>query len=341
MHIENQLDIVKAIDKIITGVESEIDILLAHRLLEIQGALFKMYMKFVKTDESSYTDLNRYNRLSTELDRIDEQLHEDYSHIAKLIRNASERIYVEQKLMNDYLFQVYQQDEIGFTIPNETSVAAALANPIEHLQLKNVMQEQRNQIIKNIRIDVAQGLLNGDGYHKMAQRIEKSVGFAKSRALTVARTEGGRARSIADQAVIEEMKEHADITLVWLSTLDARTRHEHRKLDGQHADEDGYFHYQGMKAKGPHMWMSAKMDINCRCVTIKLINGQLPAVRRGRDYSDDTYQQKLADTIDEYMADGDTFAQAYKRANKRVKPPNKVMDYVTYEEYAKEYLQKG
>lgn len=336
--IYNELDIIEHIDSIIEGTEDIVSELLGKRLIEITKAMSFLYTKFVKNDETSYTDLNKYNRLSKELDRFNEQLHEDYKIIANIINQSRQRIYVEQTLMQHYLFQVYQADEYGFTIPNESNIAAALANPIEHLRLDNVLTEQRNQIIRAIQIDVAQGLLNGGGYYKMAERIEKSVGFAKHRAVTVARTEGARARSIADQAVTEEMQQHADIERVWLSTLDTRTRHAHRKLDGQKADDEGYFHHSGMKAKAPMMWNVARMDINCRCVTMKLVNGQLPAVRRGRDYRDADYQQKLADTIDNYMADGDTMAQAYKKAFKRVQPPNVVVDYMTYEEWEEKYM---
>jgi len=98
---------------------------------------------------------------------------------------------------------------------------------------------------------------------------------------------------------------------------------------------DGYFHFKGMKAKGPTMWGVAKMDINCRCVKIKLIDGQLPAVRRGRDYKDAMYQKRLTDLIDKYMEDGYTYAKAYQKADKEVLPPNKVTTFKTYEEWSK------
>lgn len=335
--IRNQLDIIIAIDKLADQIETEVDELLVARLKEILQTLLTMYNKFVRGDATSYTDLNKYNRLSKELDRFDDQLREDYKIITKMIAQSQQRIYIEQTLMQNYLFQVYQQDDYGFTIPNESNVAAALANPISELTLPQILEQHRMDITRNIRIEIAQSLLAGEGYSLMAKRIEQRVGFARTKARTVARTEGARARSIADQAVTEEMKRHADITDVWLATLDTRTRHEHRKLDGQKADSEGYFHYQGMRAKGPLMWHTAKMNINCRCVKLKLINGQLPAVRRARDYRDADYQQKLAYMIDKYMADGDTYAQAYKKADKRVQPPHAVIDFVTYEEWREKY----
>lgn len=331
--IHNQLDIIERVDKMIEQSESEVDELLSKRLREILESLSMMYNKFVVDDKTSYTDLNKYNRLSKELERIANQLNEDYKAIVKMIEYSNERIYVEQYLMMAYLFEVYQSTEDGFSLPTEDTVAAALVNPIEFLRLPNVLKEHRNEIIRKLHIEISSSLLAGEGYWKMAERIEKAVGFSQYKARAVARTEGGRARSLSDQAVTEEMKKYADIDDVWLSSLDHKVRTEHRKLDGQKADSEGYFYYKGMKAKGPHLWNVAKMDINCRCVKLKLINGQLPAVRRGRDYRDADYQQRLANKIDSYMENGDTYAQAYKKADKRVLPPSNVVLFQSYTEW--------
>lgn len=337
--IHNQLDIIKRLDELIAQSEREVDELLGKRLKEILATLSNMYSKFVKSDESSYTDLNKYNRLSKELERIAQQLNTDYTQIVKDIEASQQRIYVEQYLLAAYLFQVYQGTEDGFTLPSEDVIAAALVNPIEFLQLRGVLEVHRNEIIRKIQIEVSQSLLAGEGYWKMAKRIENAVGFSQNRARTVARTEGARAMSLADEAVTEEMRKYTDIECLWLSTLDKRTRHQHRKLDGQRADKEGYFHFKGMKAKGPTMWNVAHMDINCRCVKIKLIDGQLPGVRRGRDYKDAKYQKRLADKIDEYMEKGHTYAKAYQKADEEIQPPNKVTPYITYEEW--ERKQKG
>lgn len=335
--IHNQLDIIERVDELIAQSESEVDELLSKRLREILESLSVMYNKFVVDDKSSYTDLNKYNRLSKELERISQQLNADYKAIVKMIESSTERIYVEQYLMTAYLNEFYQSTKLGFSIPTEATIGAAIANPIEYLRLPNVLKEHRNEIIRKLHIEISSSLLAGEGYWKMAKRIEKAVGFSQYKARSVARTEGGRARSLSDQAVTEEMKQYAKIDDVWLSSLDHRVRTAHRKLDGQVADEEGYFHYKQWKAKGPHLWNVAKMDINCRCVKLKLVNGQLPSVRRGRDYKDDKYQQKLADRIDLYMEDGYTYAQAYKKADKEVLPPSTTMPYVTFDEWRKKY----
>ncbi|WP_010305385.1 phage minor head protein [Kurthia senegalensis] len=333
VQIHNQLDIIEQIDKFIARSESEIEELFAKRLKEILATLSNMYNKFVTSDETSYTDLNKYNRLSKELERIATALNNDYKQVVKMVEVSQQRIYVEQYLMMMYLFEVYQSTETGFSLPNAETIAIALKNPIEFLGLVPTLEQHRNEVIRKLNIEITSSLMSGEGYWKMAERIEKAVGFSKHKARTVARTEGGRARSIADEAVTEEMKKYADIDDMWLSTLDTSTRHAHRELDGQKSDDEGYFHYKTMKARAPHLWNVASMDINCRCVKLKLINGQLPSVRRGRDYRDPGYQQRLADKIAEHMANGDTYAQAYKKANKRVIAPSVVVPFITYEDW--------
>ncbi len=331
--ITNQLDIINRIDAMIAKTESIVDELLAARLKEILATINEMYGNFVESDETSYTELNKYNRLSKELERISNQLNDDYKKIVKEITESNQHIYVEQFLMSAYLFQMYQGTEDGFSLPSEDVIAAALINPLELLQLPKVLEMNRDQTIRNINLEISQSLLRGEGYWKMAERLKQTMKISRSKARTIARTEGGRAMSIADEAVTEEMRKYAEIECIWLSTLDTRTRHAHRDLDGQKADKDGYFHYKGMKAKGPHMWHIAHMDINCRCVKIKLVNGQLPAVRSGRDYKDAGYQKRLKAQILAYMKQGMTYAQAYKKANNMILPPNKIIKFITFEEY--------
>jgi len=119
--------------------------------ITIHIRLSNMYSKFVASDESSYADLNKYNRLAKELERIAQQLNEDYRQIVKQIEASQQRIYVEQYLMAAYLFQVYQGTEDGFTLPSEDVIAAALANPIELLRLPKILEVHRNETIRKIQ----------------------------------------------------------------------------------------------------------------------------------------------------------------------------------------------
>jgi len=227
---------------------------------------------------------------------------------------------------------------MGFKIPSVEVIQAALTNPVEFLTLPKIFEAHRNEIIRRLNIEIAQSLQAGESYTDMAIRIENAMGWTRKKTILVARTEGGRVRSQVDLAIEEQASKTAKLTKVWMSSLDMRVRKSHRKLDGQKADKDGYFHYGKWKSKAPRLWGIASMDIQCRCHTIYMINGKLPEYLRGRDYMDDTYQKQLAARIDAYMSDqGLTYRQAFNKAYKQVKPPSVTVPFMSYEEWKKKF----
>lgn len=331
----NTLEIREFINKLVRESETKLEEVYARMLREILNEIMKMYSKYQRNGVLSYTDLNKFNRLHNIFERINETLSEDYKVVVKEIRELTQTTYLETYLREAYVTEVFASIDMGFQIPSVNVINEMLKNPVEKLRLPKTMQAHRNQIVDDIQIIVTQGLIRGDSYWDMAKEIEKKVGFFTKKAQAVARTEAGRAQSIAADKVMEQAGKFAKITKVWASALDFRVRTAHRILDGQRADKEGYFHYKGLKAKGPHMWMRADMDINCRCIVIHLVNGQLPQVRRGRDYRDPDYQDRFQKAVERYMKkDGLTFAQAISKANKYILPPNKEFKgYITHEQW--------
>lgn len=331
----NELEIKQKVDKLIQQSESHLEEIFARMLNEVLKELNRMYTKYsVQGKEPSWTDVNKYNRLHNILNRITEILTDEYKEVVKEIEQLEKNTYLETFLQEAYLIEVFEATDMGFTIPTQKAIEAALANPIEFLTLPKILQEHRNQITRQLQTLITQNLLRGDGYYTLATEIQKTVGFHRKKAVMVARTEAGRAMSIADEEVYEQASKYTKIEKVWCSALDLRVRMAHRKLDGQKADEEGYFHYRGMKAKRPHGWHRADMDINCRCVVLKIVNGMYPSVRRGRNYRDEAYQAKLQKAIKEYQKKEKlSYAQAFNRAFARIQPPNEIVPYMTYEEW--------
>ncbi|WP_203364724.1 phage minor head protein [Bacillus sp. REN10] len=330
----NQQEIHKQLDKLLAQTESDIEEVFARRLKVILYQITQMYRKYGKGGEPSWTDLNKYNRFQKEMEVIAKMFNEDYRQLIKEVDRAMQTQYVENYLKLAFLFQMASGEEMGFTIPTIEMIQQAIINPIEFLTLPSIFEQHRNEIIRKINIEIAQGLMAGEGFGTMAKRLEKTLNFSKKKAMLVARTEAGRVRSVASEEAAEKAAKYAEIDSIWASSLDLRVRVAHRILDGQKADKDGYFHYKGMKAKGPHLWGVASMDINCRCVKLWLVNGMLPEYRRGRDYMDINYQKKLATRIDKYMEDeGLTYAQALKKAQKEIQPPSRTFKYMTFDEW--------
>lgn len=337
----NQFDIEDELDKKLAKAESDFEIVFIKRLKSILQQLAAMFRKYERDGVLTFTELNKYNRFQKEMERIAEVFTGDYKHIIKDMEELQETQYVAKYLLTAYLLsQTVPATEQGFTIPSTETIQVALLNPIKELTLPKIFEQHRNDTVRRINIEIAQGIQAGESYAKIAKRLEKEIGLAANKARTVARTEAGRARSIANERVYEKASKYIKTTKVWTSSLDMRVRRSHRSLDGQEADKNGVFKYQGNFATAPRLFVganAASLNINCRCTTIIKVDGKLPEYRRGRDYMDDGYQQKLADRIDKYMGDNSmTYKQALKKAQKEIQPPSRVIPYVTYDEWLKE-----
>ncbi|PUB12612.1 phage minor head protein [Paenisporosarcina sp. OV554] len=334
----NHLDIEEALDKALAVAESALEIVFARRLKTILFQVSEMFRKYSKGQELTFTDLNKYNRYQKEMKLVSDELTKDYRKIVKDIQEQASYQYVTKYLMTAYIVEqsITPAPDMGFDIPSAATIKQILLNPIAELTLPKVMESHRNEVVRKINIEIAQGLIAGEGYADIAKRLENQLGFASKKARLVARTEAGRSRSIAAEKVFDQAAGHATMTKVWASMLDLRVRSSHRVLDSKQADKDGYFHYKTWKAKAPRLWGVAEMDIQCRCVVIMQVNGKLPENRRERDYMDDKYQQKMADRIDKYMFDeGLTYIQALKKAQKEIQAPSRVIPYLSYEDWAK------
>lgn len=336
----DQLEINEQLDKLMAQTESDIEKLFAKRLKSILSQMSNMYLKLShKGQQPSWTDVNKYNRFQQEMKRIAQQLDGDYKKIIKEITKSHQTLYVEKYLMMAYLFSMSNAEELGFQIPSESMIQTALINPVEYLTLPKIFEFHRRELIRKLNIEVAQSLQQGLGYSDLAYRIQQVMGFSRKKAILVARTEGGRVRSAADLQIEEDIRNKINLDKAWMSSLDLHVRSSHRKLDGQKADIDGYFNHLGLKAKGPHMWGVANMDIQCRCTVIYLIDGKFPEYRRGRDYMDADYQRKLANRIEKYMADeGITYKQALKKTQKALKPPSTVIPFVDFKDWKRKFV---
>lgn len=341
---QNSID--KLLDEIIEQAVNAIDIVFAKRLKSILENVLRIHKKFVKGGEVTRTDFYTSTRYKAELRHIAEQIDSDYKQLYKDMQKLLQEQYIDNYLMTGYLFQMFASQEaeqrvnMEYTIPSIQTVNQAILNPIKELTLPNLLNNHRNEVIRKINIELAQGIQAGESYSTIAERLEKTLGFSRNKARTVARTEGSKVQTLSRLDSAAHAEKHAELTKTWNATLDNDVRRSHRILDDKEADEEGFFHYKGHKAKGPNLFFVPELDINCRCQVLWLVGGKRPELRRARNYEDAGYQQKLADRIDKYMEDGKTFKQAEKKALKEIKPPTIVIGYQSYGSW-KNKLKKG
>jgi len=143
-------------------------------------------------------------------------------------------------------------------------------------------------VIAELKADLTstmyRGFARGWGYQKMARELAEAGESSFNRALTIARTEGGRITAVTRQRSQDEaVKRGIELGKQWVATFDKHTRDSHQELDGQVVGVEEYFEVNGHKTLQPHMFGIAEEDINCRCLTISVIKGYEPSIRRDNE----------------------------------------------------------
>lgn len=127
------------------------------------------------------------------------------------------------------------------------------------------VKKLKNSIRREITRGIAAGLSNGE----IARNISRMSNAPLSRAKVIVRTEAHRIQQASTRDAQERAKTMgADVVKQWDSTLDGRTRSEHRKLDGQIREIDEPFEAAGLKAMAPGHFGDPAHDCNCRCVSL-------------------------------------------------------------------------
>lgn len=342
----NQEDIEKHLDKLLNESERELDKVFISRLKTMKDWLRDLYDRFPDGNGINRSQIYKYRRFEKELEMIKSNIHDDYKEAYALVYGLLASQWTENYLRSTYVYEMTLATDMQVAVPSAETIAEMVAHPIPELKLNKVLNYNRNQTLRKLRIELAQGIEAGESYSKMAKRLEDVFGFSRNKARTVARTEAGRVQTESRIRAIEKAEEYgAETKRFWMATLDRKTRQSHRNLDGEFAGKGNLFRYKGMTAIGPSKWVglnATSMNINCRCDVGTTLDGEYPDSRRARDYGDAEYQQRLADRIDELMADeGITEKQATRKAKRHIYPPSKVMEYQTYDKWRESLLNRG
>lgn len=129
----------------------------------------------------------------------------------------------------------------------------------------------------------------------------------RSRATVIARTEALAACNAGDQMAREQLAAGSGMATdkLWLATLDARTRPDHFRADGQRVPLDQPFEVGGERMMFPgDPTASAGQTVNCRCTTIELDRDDPSPTDLGRGGK----QQQGEDEVQRRAAIGQTRA---------------------------------
>ncbi|MCH4167692.1 MAG: phage head morphogenesis protein [Streptococcaceae bacterium] len=201
------------------------------------------------------------------------------------------------------LFYEFEQTTgipISFSMLDNKTIETIIQTPVASRKLSTRLQGNVTKLKQSINHELTRGFAKGDSYAKIARRIA-NVGDSKyKRAMSIARTEGGRVSSITRQKSQNDITtKGVEIEKQWSAALDMKTRSDHAQLDGTTIPIKEYFKVSGYKALQPHMFGVAEEDCGCRCRTISVIKGYELKLRRDNETHEvdkyKNYQEWLKD----------------------------------------------
>lgn len=154
-----------------------------------------------------------------------------------------------------------QQDQVVKAVTTDSK----LSKP-----MYEAMGKYLKPLKKRVAAELSRGFASGLHYYDIARNIEQAAHIGLYNAQRIARTEGHRIQCAAALDAQKAAKEAgADVVKQWDSTMDGRTRKDHRKLDGQIREIDEPFEVGGHKAMAPGQFGRPEEDIHCRCAILQ------------------------------------------------------------------------
>lgn len=218
--------------------------------------------------------------------------------------------YLQNSYTNSYIGNLYDMHGQGVPLilpMNENQVVKAVQKTGDDFKLSEKLGGNTKELKKQVKSELQRGLATALPYETMARSISDYGQADLNRSMRIARTEGHRIQSEAKLDCMNNAKKKgADIVKQWDSTLDGRTRPEHKQLDGQIRELDDDFEVDGYSAQGPGGFGDPYMDCNCRCCLLQrakwaLDEEELKTLQDRAEYFGLDKSQNFQDFKDKYI----------------------------------------
>lgn len=146
---------------------------------------------------------------------------------------------------------------------------------------------------QHINSAITKGILLGDPIPEIAQRLVTVAQMGYNAAVRNARTATTAAECAGRQDTYQRAKGMGiQLKKQWLATLDGKTRHAHRMLDGQTVDVEESFQVDGYKLKCPgDPSAPGYLIYNCRCTMISVDKFHDPNAPRASKLGEVSYEE--------------------------------------------------
>ncbi|MDY3661748.1 MAG: phage minor head protein [Ruminococcus bovis] len=218
--------------------------------------------------------------------------------------------YLQNSYTNSYIGNLYDMHGQGVPLilpMNENQVVKAVQKTGDDFKLSEKLGGNTKELKKQVKSELQRGFASALPYETIARSISDYGQADLNRSMRIARTEGHRIQTEAKLDCMNNAKKKgANIVKQWDSTLDGRTRPEHKQLDGQIREIDENFEVDGYSAQGPGGFGDPYMDCNCRCCLLQrakwaLDDEELKTLQDRAEYFGLDKSQNFQDFKDKYI----------------------------------------
>ena len=178
---------------------------------------------------------------------------------------------IEQKAMIDTSYVLYDRQTVERLIREHPDL---LPPPEPNSKVARAIAKNKDLAWnkKKVQSELLQGILQGEAITNLAQRMQKVTNSNYSNSVRYARTMYTGAQNAGRvDAYKRAEKMGIEGEMQWVATLDGRTRHSHRQLDGERIKIGGKFS-NGCRYPGDPQGKPSEV-YNCRCTLIEQMVG--------------------------------------------------------------------
>ena len=250
---------------------------------ETRAAIAEIYEKYASGEGLTRTDMVKFNRLNKIEGQLSEILADVYKRNRQYLYQSMEAAFLAGYFEQLYELEMQSEILLGLGGVRVRAYEQMLSSSLTGLTLSERLKKNEREIVLKIRQELAQALVQGETYQQAAKRFKGVLAGDTVKAVRVAWTETHRAQEEAANYCREQAAEKIEFSEVWLSSLDAKTRDSHKKMDGKKKGPDGYFKIGRYKGRFPgDPTLPAKEVVHCRCTVVTRIPGRPIGERRGR-----------------------------------------------------------
>ena len=284
----------KETDKRLAVMEKRIAKVYADTLAEAKDKLSAVLAEFRELDEKkaqavadgklskkAYTGwrqelLSKEKHLRDMIDVLTEDFTNADKIAMKIVNGEAKDVYALNANYAAYDIEKKANANLSWTLYDHSTVERLIRKEPNLLPLPSVdvpVDKRWNQ--KHITAAINRGILLGDPIQDIAKRLVTVASMDLNAAVRSART----ATTAAECAGRIDTYKYAqsigiELEQEWLATLDGRTRHEHRLLDGQRVAVGEAFHVGGASIRYPgDPQAPGYLIYNCRCTLVSAVKG--------------------------------------------------------------------